>query len=54
MAVKLNACSFDHAKHFVREGQYVLDERADWSEHQPSTQDENEFIEKPGWGGYSL
>jgi hypothetical protein len=53
MAVKLNARSFNHAKHLVREGLYVLDERDDWSEHQPSTQDENKFIEKHGWGEYS-
>jgi hypothetical protein len=38
----------------VREGQYVLDDREDWSEHQPSTQDENKFIVEHGWGEYSL
>jgi hypothetical protein len=38
----------------VREGHYVLDDREDWSEHQPSTQDENKFIVEHGWGEYSL
>jgi hypothetical protein len=45
MAVKLNARSFNLPKHLVREGQYVFDDRDDWSEHQPSTQDENKFVE---------
>ena len=54
MAIKLNARSFNHAKRLVREGEYVHDNRDDWSEHQPSTQDENDFIEKHGWGEYSL
>jgi hypothetical protein len=54
MAVKLNARSFNHAKRLVREGQYVLDDRDAWSEHQPSTQEENKFIEKHGFGEYAL
>ena len=31
----------------------MLDERDDWSEHQPSARDENEFIGKHGWGEYA-
>jgi hypothetical protein len=53
MAVKLNARSFNHAKRLVREGQYVLDDRDDWSEHQPSTEQENRYIEEHGYGAYS-
>src|SRR4029453_18298419 len=41
-------------QNLVREGHYVLDDREDWSEHQPSTQDENKFIVEHGWGEYSL
>src|SRR5258706_96561 len=48
MAMKLNQRAFDHAKTLVREGQVVMDERDDWSEHQPQTQKENAFIELYG------
>ena len=53
MAVKLNSASFDHAKRLIKEGKYVLDDRDDWSEHQPSADDENRFIEKHGFEEYS-
>jgi len=36
MAVNLHRAGFDHAKELVGEGKVVLDERDDWSEHQPS------------------
>ena len=54
MSVKLNDRAFDHAKSLIKEGKYVLDERDDWSEHQPSAREENEFIEKHGWSEYAL
>jgi hypothetical protein len=54
MAVKLNSKSFDHAKRLIKDGKYVLDDRDDWSEHQPSAADENRFIEKHGFDEYSL
>ena len=44
MAVKLNKTAFNHAKELVNEGMLVSDERDAWSEHQPSTHQENEFI----------
>jgi hypothetical protein len=44
MSVKLHRSGFDHAKKSVSEGHVVLDERDDWSEHQPSAKEENEFI----------
>jgi hypothetical protein len=43
MAVKLNKRAFNHAKKLVKEGQVVADERDAWSEHQPSTQTQNEL-----------
>jgi hypothetical protein len=52
MAVKLNKRAFDHAKKLVKEGQVVLDERDSWSEHQPSSQKENEFINLHGFDEY--
>src|SRR6202022_3631261 len=54
MAVKLNSASFDHAKRLIKDGKFVLDDRDDWSEHQPSAQDENRFIEEHGMDGYAL
>jgi hypothetical protein len=52
MAVKLSNRSFDHAKQLIKEGRAVVDERDDWSEHQPSASEENEFIEAHGWSEY--
>jgi hypothetical protein len=48
MAAKLNRTGYDHAKRLVHAGRVVFDERDDWSEHQPSAQEENEFIEEHG------
>jgi hypothetical protein len=53
MAVKLNRTGYEHANQLVDEGKVVLDERDDWSEHQPTAADENAFIERQGFGEYS-
>jgi hypothetical protein len=53
MPVKLNSASFDYAKNLIDEGKYVLDDRDDWSEHQPSAEDENRYIEQHGFEKYS-
>jgi hypothetical protein len=53
MGVKLNETAFEHAKALIDEGEVVVDERDDWSDHQPSTQDENRFIEQRGIGEYA-
>lgn len=42
MTVKLNNRAFDHAKSLIRDGKYVIDDRDAWSEHQPSTRQDNE------------
>jgi hypothetical protein len=52
MAVKLNRRAYEHAQKLVKERHVVLDERDDWSEHQPSAQAENEFLEQHGFGEY--
>ena len=44
MAVILNKRAFEHGKELVKEGKAVWDERDAWSEHQPSAEQENEFI----------
>jgi hypothetical protein len=53
MAVKLNRNAYEYAQELVRDGRVVLDDRDDWSEHQPSAAQENEFIEEHGWGEYA-
>ncbi len=52
MAVKLNRRAYDHAKRLIAEEKVVLDERDDWSEHQPTAAQENEFLERHGFGAY--
>jgi len=52
MAVKLNQSGYKHAQALVKEEKVVIDERDDWSEHQPSTKEENEFIDRHGFGEY--
>ena len=52
MAIKLSRRSYEHAQQLVKEGKVVLDDRDDWSEHQPSARDENAFIEEHGYPEY--
>jgi hypothetical protein len=53
MAVKLNRKAFAYAKELIKHGHVVRDERDAWSEHQPSAQQENEFIREHGFGEYA-
>jgi hypothetical protein len=52
MATKLNQRAFEHAKELIKAGSFVLDERDDWSEHQPTAEQENRFIEEHGWAEF--
>src|SRR5260370_33787230 len=51
-SVKLKRSGLDHAKRLVDQGNVVRDDRDLWSEHQPTTQDENRFIEEHGFAEY--
>jgi hypothetical protein len=53
MAVKVNRTAYDHAEALIKEGHRVLDDRGDWSEHQPSSAEENKFIEDRGFSEYA-
>ncbi|MGZ4415465.1 MAG: hypothetical protein ACXVRZ_13985 [Gaiellaceae bacterium] len=53
MAVKLNRVAFEYARRLIEDGRAVYDERDDWSEHQPSADDENRFIEQHGFEEYA-
>jgi hypothetical protein len=52
MAVTLNNRAFTHAKELISKGDFVKDERDDWSEHKPSADQENKYLEKHGWQDY--
>src|ERR1700731_4653155 len=52
MTVKLNNRAYDYAKGLIQEGKFVFDERDAWSEHQPSAQKENEFLQEHGFAEY--
>jgi hypothetical protein len=52
MAVKLNKSVYEHAKNLLSERKCVLDEKDQWSEHQPSVQKENDFIKENGFSEY--
>jgi hypothetical protein len=51
--MKLNHAGFDHARELIRDGRFVLDDRDEWSEHQPSAEEENRFIEEHGMPEYA-
>jgi hypothetical protein len=53
MALELNETAYEHARHLIEEGAFVYDERGDWSEHQPSTEDRNRFIGEYGIAEYA-
>jgi hypothetical protein len=52
MAVRLHNPGYAHAKRLIADGKVALDERDDWSEHQPSAAEENAFIEVHGYAAY--
>ena len=54
MAVKLHRAGARHARQLVQAGQLVYDDRDAWSEHQPSTEQENAFIRQHGIEQYGL
>ena len=53
MAVKLNRRAYQQARKLIDDGKAMVDGRDDWSEHQPSTEEENRFIERHGYDGFA-
>jgi hypothetical protein len=51
--MKLNKRAYEYAKNLIADGKFVVDARDDWSEHQPSTRDENRFIDEHGMDEYA-
>lgn len=52
MAVQLNEEAVAYAKQLIHEGTFVADDKDAWSEDQPSTEDENDFIDAHGYDEY--
>ncbi|MDT7813334.1 MAG: hypothetical protein QOJ51_5506 [Acidobacteriaceae bacterium] len=53
MAERLNHDAFKFAKGLVHDGKVVRDGRDEWSEHQPSSEKENDFIQRRGFAEYA-
>lgn len=53
MVARLNERGYEHARDLIVAGKYVFDDRDAWSEHQPSTQQENDYIEEHGFAEYA-
>jgi hypothetical protein len=53
VAIKLNRSALTNARNLVRNGDSVRDKRDDWSEHAPSTTEENDFIEENDYTRYA-
>jgi len=52
MTVKLNKQAFEQAKTLIEQEKFVCDEKNMWSEHQPSVQDQDEYLQEHGIGEY--
>jgi hypothetical protein len=51
--IKLNEHAFAFARQLIGKGHFVADHKGAWSEHRPSTDDENEFIRVHGFSEYA-
>jgi hypothetical protein len=52
-AVRLNQDAFDYARELIKQGHVIADGRGAWIQHQPSAEEENEFIRLHGFGEYA-
>lgn len=48
----LDKKALQHARGLVRDHRVVVDDRDDWSEHRPSAETENAYLEKHGFAEY--
>jgi hypothetical protein len=54
MAAKLNERAYEHARDLIAARRYLIDDRDAWSEHQPSAEQENDYIERHGIAEYAM
>ena len=52
MPMRLHRAGYEHARRLIAQRRVELDERDDWSEHQPSAAEENRFLEEHGFSEY--
>lgn len=52
MTVKLHRKGYEHARELVRDGRVARDERDDWSEHAPTADEENRYLDRHGYDEY--
>src|SRR5688572_22405371 len=52
MILHLNQRALAHAEKLIAEGRAALDERDEWSQHRPSSEEERQLIDERGWGEY--
>jgi len=50
---KLNEDAFAFAVQLIKQGHFIADGKGAWSEHRPSTDEENEFIRVHGFSEYA-
>lgn len=51
MTIHLNDAAIKHAKQLIAHGTVVTD--SDWSDAQPTADEENQYIDRNGWNTYS-
>jgi hypothetical protein len=51
MAIRLNQEAVEHAQNLIKGRQY--ERNSDWSEAQPSAEEENKFIGENGWEAFA-
>jgi len=54
VAVRLSRRAYEHAQQLIDKGTAVFDRRDDWSEHQPTAEQENAFIARHGYSEYGM
>ena len=52
-AIKLNQIAFESGKELIRRGRVIIDKKGAWGQHQPSLEEENEFIRLHGFEEYA-
>jgi hypothetical protein len=51
MAIRLNQQAVEHAQNLIKGRQY--ERNSGWSQAQPSTEEENKFIDENGWEAFA-
>ena len=51
--ISLNENAFAFAAQIIKDGRVIADDKGEWNEHRPSTDKENEFIRRHGFGEYA-